>query len=103
MSKKDLIETKEHNKRRKELKKRRESNLETDKAIVKGALESKYSSKEHPMKKERVLEGFAPGKSFKSDYKRMQGLKKGGRAGYKVGKSVKKMGCAIKGKSPILR
>ena len=28
---------------------------------------------------------------------------KGGRAGYKVGKSVKKMGCAIKGKSPILR
>ena len=31
------------------------------------------------------------------------GLKKGGRAGYKGGKSVKKMGCAIKGKSPILR
>ena len=28
---------------------------------------------------------------------------KGGRAGYKGGKSVKKMGCAIKGKSPILR
>jgi hypothetical protein len=32
------------------------------------------------------------------------GLKKGGRAGYKSGKSVKKKGgCAIKGKSPILR
>ena len=30
-------------------------------------------------------------------------LAKGGRAGYKGGKSVKKMGCAIKGKSPILR
>ena len=30
-------------------------------------------------------------------------LKTGGRAGYKGGKSVKKMGCAIKGKSPILR
>jgi len=31
-------------------------------------------------------------------------LKKGGRAGYKYGKSVKKKGgCAIKGKSPILR
>ena len=28
---------------------------------------------------------------------------KGGRMGYKIGKSVKKMGCAIKGKSPILR
>ena len=32
------------------------------------------------------------------------GLRKGGRAGYKGGKSVKKKGgCAIKGKSPILR
>ena len=32
------------------------------------------------------------------------GLKKGGRAGYKGGKSVKKKGgCAIKGTSPILR
>ena len=31
------------------------------------------------------------------------GLRSGGRAGYKGGKSVKKMGCAIKGKSPILR
>ena len=32
------------------------------------------------------------------------GLKKGGRAGYKVGKSVKKKGgCAIKGRSKILR
>jgi len=31
-------------------------------------------------------------------------FKKGGRAGYKVGKSVKKKGgCAIKGTSPILR
>ena len=30
-------------------------------------------------------------------------LAKGGRAGYKVGKSVKKMGCAIKGRSKILR
>ena len=30
-------------------------------------------------------------------------MSKGGRAGYKGGKSVKKMGCAIKGKSPILR
>ena len=28
---------------------------------------------------------------------------KGGRMGYKGGKSVKKMGCAIRGKSPILR
>ena len=32
------------------------------------------------------------------------GLRKGGRAGYKGGKSVKKKGgCAIKGTSPILR
>ena len=30
-------------------------------------------------------------------------MAEGGRAGYKGGKSVKKMGCAIKGKSPILR
>ena len=30
-------------------------------------------------------------------------MAKGGRAGYKGGKSVKKMGCAIKGTSPILR
>ena len=30
-------------------------------------------------------------------------MSKGGRARYKGGKSVKKMGCAIKGKSPILR
>ena len=30
-------------------------------------------------------------------------LSKGGRAGYKVGKSVKKMGCAIKGRSKILK
>ena len=37
------------------------------------------------------------------DIKRVQKLSKGGRAGYKGGKSVKKMGCAIKGKSPILR
>ena len=37
------------------------------------------------------------------DIKRVQNLSKGGRAGYKGGKSVKKMGCAIKGKSPILR
>ena len=35
--------------------------------------------------------------------KKQQKLSKGGRAGYKGGKSVKKMGCAIKGKSPILR
>ena len=35
--------------------------------------------------------------------KRAAGLKGGGRAGYKVGKSVKKMGCAIKGRSKILR
>ena len=75
-----LIEPKEHKKRRKELKKRKKSNLATDKAIVKGAVLSQYSSKEHPMKRERLLEGFAPGKSWKSDYKRMQGLKGGGRA-----------------------
>ena len=38
------------------------------------------------------------------DIKRVQKLSKGGRAGYKYGKSVKKKGgCAIKGKSPILR
>ena len=30
-------------------------------------------------------------------------MAKGGRAGYKGGKSVKKMGCAIKGRSKILR
>ena len=40
-------------------------------------------------------------KSFKS--RPSTKLAKGGRAGYKGGKSVKKMGCAIKGKSPILR
>ena len=37
------------------------------------------------------------------EMKKQQKLSKGGRAGYKGGKSVKKMGCAIKGKSPILR
>ena len=38
------------------------------------------------------------------DIKRVQKLSKGGRAGYKVGKSVKKKGgCAIKGRSKILR
>ena len=38
------------------------------------------------------------------DIKRVQKLSKGGRAGYKGGKSVKKKGgCAIKGRSPILR
>ena len=30
-------------------------------------------------------------------------MSKGGRAGYEGGKSVKKMGCAIKGRSKILR
>ena len=39
----------------------------------------------------------------KDKAKAAAGLKSGGRAGYKGGKSVKKMGCAIKGKSPILR
>ena len=38
------------------------------------------------------------------DFFKPQKLAKGGRAGYKGGKSVKKKGgCAIKGKSPILR
>ena len=38
------------------------------------------------------------------EIKKQQKLSKGGRAGYKHGKSVKKKGgCAIKGKSPILR
>ena len=43
---------------------------------------------------------------FKPYHKRSDAikLKSGGRAGYKYGKSVKKKGgCAIKGKSPILR
>jgi hypothetical protein len=42
--------------------------------------------------------------AFDNTNKIRAGLKKGGRAGYKYGKSVKKKGgCAIKGKSPILR
>ena len=38
-----------------------------------------------------------------SPTKKIESKAKGGRMGYKGGKSVKKMGCAIKGKSPILR
>ena len=37
------------------------------------------------------------------DLKPTESKAKGGRAGYKGGKSVKKMGCAIKGRSKILR
>ena len=42
-------------------------------------------------------------RNMDDEMKKQQKLSKGGRAGYKGGKSVKKMGCAIKGKSPILR
>ena len=48
--------------------------------------------------------GAAATPAQKVDKKIVESKAKGGRAGYKGGKSVKKRGgCAIKGKSPILR
>ena len=89
-----------HKKRRKDLKDRKKSDEKLEKAIIKGSMLSVHGKdgKLNPMKKERLLEGFAPGKDkiLHSD-KKMQGLKGGGRAGYKGG------GAAIKGVSKILR
>ena len=71
--------------------------------------------KQHPVKGKHaafdrlVNSGTEEQKAFKkyrkntSETRDKNKLKTGGRAGYKGGKSVKKMGCAIKGKSPILR
>ena len=71
-----------------------------------------------PMAKERFIDKLKsenpPGSKDISEVKRLDTLTskgpgklklaRGGRAGYKGGKSVKKKGgCAIKGKSPILR
>jgi hypothetical protein len=57
--------------------------------------EGQYKSMEPPKKKKYI--------TVPRDSKNIPKFKSGGRTGYKVGKSVKKMGCAIKGKSPILR
>jgi len=75
-----------HKQRKKDLKERKKSDEKIDKAIVKGAIQSKYYSPNEPMKKERLLEGFAPGKNkiLHSD-KKMQGAKDGGRMGLKMG------------------
>ena len=59
-----------------------------DKQGYKGTPEKQSNSKVNPIDNANRIRG---------------GLKKGGRAGYKGGKSVKKMGCAIKGRSKILR
>jgi len=58
---------------------------------------SRVGEKIHKATQKQKQDAYAP----KSP--RNEKMAKGGRAGYKVGKSVKKMGCAIKGKSPILR
>ena len=68
---------------------------------------SKNSNKSGKAEKEKAIQQQkdivnsynAKGDVYKGPFK----MAKGGRAGYKYGKSVKKMGCAIKGKSPILR
>ena len=63
-------------------------------------------TKDKPLKKEntKALEDMYINLKSKKMTKSEGSFSKGGRAGYKVGKSVKKKGgCAIKGKSPILR
>ena len=63
-------------------------------------------NKDKPLKKEntKALEDMYINLKSKKMTKSEGSFSKGGRAGYKVGKSVKKKGgCAIKGKSPILR
>jgi len=56
----DLKASKDMDKRRK--------NLKTEKAIIKESVKSKYSRKEPPMKRERVIEGFkARGKAKRKD------------------------------------
>ena len=50
-----------------------------------------------------IIIDLSKAKDGSSIFKIVESKAKGGRAGYKGGKSVKKMGCAIKGKSPILR
>ena len=57
--------------------------------------EGQYKSMESPKKKKYI--------TVPRDSKNIPKFKSGGRAGYKGGKSVKKMGCAIKGRSKILR
>ena len=58
---------------------------------------SKVGEKIHKAAQKQKQDAYAP----KSP--RNEKMAKGGRAGYKGGKSVKKMGCAIKGRSKILR
>ena len=81
-----------HKQRRKDLKERKKSDEKIDKAIVKGSMLSVHGKdgELNPMKKERLLEGFAPGKNriLHSD-KKMQGAKDGGRMGYKNGSKCK--------------
>ena len=63
-------------------------------------------SEDKPLKKEntKALEDMYMNFKSKKMTKSEGSFAKGGRAGYKGGKSVKKKGgCAIKGKSPILR
>ena len=59
-----LMEPKEHKKRRKEMKARKKSDLKIDKAMVRGGLKSSYARGRNPMKRERLKEGFAPGKKI---------------------------------------
>ena len=56
-----------------------------------------------PKEKAKKRLASAQGRLSKKRTETEGSFAKGGRAGYKGGKSVKKMGCAIKGKSPILR
>ena len=76
-------------------------------------LKSKKKSKQKKLDKSLDKQGYKPTletragtevSAFDNANRLRSGLKKGGRAGYKVGKSVKKKGgAAIKGRSKILR
>ena len=59
-----LMEPKEHKKRRKEMKDRKKSDPKIDKAMVRGFGKSSYARGRNPMKRERLKEGFAPGKKI---------------------------------------
>ena len=84
-----------HKKRRKELKERKKADEKMEKAIIKGSMQSVHGKpgRLNPMKKERILEGFAPGKNriLHSD-KKMQGLKGGGMATRGLGRAFMKGG-----------
>ena len=84
-----------HKKRRKDLKERKKSDEKLEKAIIKGSMLSVHGKdgKLNPMKKERLLEGFAPGKNkILHGDKKMQGLKGGGIAARGLGRAFMKGG-----------